>query len=35
MNELFRFLLLTGLVVCAAATALVKKPMRAVIIYMS
>ena len=35
MNELFRFLLLTGLVVCAAATALVKKPMRAVIIYMA
>lgn len=35
MNELFRFLLLAGLVVCAAATALVKKPMRAVIIYMS
>ena len=29
----FRILLLTGLVVCAVATAVVKKPLRAVIIY--
>lgn len=32
---IFRLLLLVGLIVCAAATALVKKPMQAVIIYMA
>ena len=29
----FRIILLTGLVICAIATAVVKKPMQAVIIY--
>ncbi len=32
---IFRLILLVGLIVCAAATALVKKPMQAVIIYMA
>lgn len=31
----FRILLLTGLVVCAIATACTKKPMQAIIIYMA
>ena len=31
----FRLILLVGLIVCAAATALTKKPMQAVIIYMA
>ena len=31
--NVFRIILLTGLVVCAIATAVVKKPMQAVIIY--
>ena len=35
MSTVFRILLLIGLLVCAVATALVKKPMRAVIIYMA
>ena len=35
MSTTFRILLLAGLVICAVATALVRKPMRAVIIYMS
>ena len=33
MSTVFRLLLLAGLLVCAVATALVKKPLRAVIIY--
>ena len=32
---IFRILLLTGLVVCAIATACTKKPMQAIIIYMA
>ena len=32
---IFRILLLTGLLVCAIATACTKKPMQAVIIYMA
>lgn len=32
MSTTFRILLLAGLVICAVATALVRKPMRAVII---
>ena len=35
MSTVFRLLLLAGLLVCAVATALVKKPLRAVIIYMA
>ena len=35
MMTIFRLILLAGLIVCAAATALVKKPMQAVIIYMA
>lgn len=35
MMTAFRLILLAGLVVCAVATAVVKKPMRAVIIYMA
>ena len=35
MSTTFRILLLAGLVICAVATALVRKPMRAVIIYMA
>ena len=35
MSTVFRLLLLAGLLVCAIATALVKKPLRAVIIYMA
>lgn len=35
MTTIFKVLLLTGLVVCAIATAVVKKPMRAIIIYMA
>lgn len=31
----FRMILLTGLVICAAATALIKKPMQAIIVYMA
>ena len=33
MSTVFRLLLLAGLLVCAAATARVKKPLRAGIIY--
>ena len=35
VSTVFRLLLLAGLLVCAVATALVKKPLRAVIIYMA
>ena len=35
MSTTFRILLLAGLVICAVATALVRKPMRAGIIYMA
>lgn len=35
MTTIFKLLLLTGLLVCAIATAIVKKPMRAIIIYMA
>ena len=35
MMTTFRIILLTGLVICAIATAVVKKPMQAVIIYMA
>ena len=35
MMTTFRLILLIGLIVCAAATALTKKPMQAVIIYMA
>ena len=35
MMTAFRIILLTGLVICAIATAVVKKPMQAVIIYMA
>lgn len=35
MSTVFRLLLLAGLVICAVATALVKKPLRAVVIYMA
>lgn len=35
MSSIFRILLLAGLVICAIATALVKKPLRAVVIYMA
>ena len=35
MMTVFRLVLLVGLVLCAVATALVKKPMQAVIIYMA
>lgn len=35
MSSVFRILLLAGLVICAIATALVKKPLRAVVIYMA
>ena len=35
MMTTFRLILLTGLIVCVAATALTKKPMQAVIIYMA
>ena len=35
MMTTFRLILLGGLIVCAAATALTKKPMQAVIIYMA
>ena len=35
MMTTFRLILLVGLIVCAAATALTKKPMQAVIIYMA
>lgn len=35
MMTTFRVILLTGLVICAIATAVVKKPMQAVIIYMA
>ena len=35
MMTIFRLILLAGLIVCAAATALTKKPMQAVIIYMA
>lgn len=35
MSTVFRILLLAGLVICAVATALVKKPLRAVVIYMA
>ena len=35
MMTTFRLILLAGLIVCAAATALTKKPMQAVIIYMA
>ena len=35
MMTVFRLVLLVGLVLCAIATALVKKPMQAVIIYMA
>lgn len=35
MMTFFRLVLLVGLIVCAAATALTKKPMQAVIIYMA
>lgn len=35
MITIFRLLLLVGLIVCAIATALTKKPMQAVIIYMA
>ena len=35
MMTTFRLILLTELIVCAAATALTKKPMQAVIIYMA
>lgn len=35
MSTAFRLLLLAGLVICAVATALVKKPLRAVVIYMA
>lgn len=31
----FRIILLTGLVVCAIAAALIKKPMQAIIVYMA
>ena len=31
----FRIILLTGLVICAIATALIKKPMQAIIVYMA
>lgn len=35
MSTVFRILLLAGLVICAVATALVKKPLRAMVIYMA
>lgn len=35
MITAFRLILLTGLVICAVATAIVKKPMQCVIIYMA
>ena len=35
MMTTFRLILLVGLIVCTAATALTKKPMQAVIIYMA
>jgi uncharacterized MnhB-related membrane protein len=35
MMTAFRLILLSGLVICAIATALVKKPLQAVIIYMA
>lgn len=35
MMTAFRIILLTGLVICAIATAVVKKPMQAIIIYMA
>lgn len=35
MMTIFRLVLLVGLIVCAIATALTKKPMQAVIIYMA
>ena len=35
MMTVFRLVLLVGLVLCAISTALVKKPMQAVIIYMA
>lgn len=35
MMTFFRLVLLVGLIVCAAATALTKKPMQAVIIHMA
>ena len=35
MMTTFRLILLVGLIICAAATALTKKPMQAVIIYMA
>ena len=35
MMTTFRLILLVGLIVCAAATGLTKKPMQAVIIYMA
>lgn len=35
MMMAFRVILLTGLVICAIATAVVKKPMQAIIIYMA
>lgn len=35
MMTTFRLILLIGLIVCAAATALTRKPMQAVIIYMA
>lgn len=35
MMTFFRLVLLIGLIVCAAATALTRKPMQAVIIYMA
>ena len=35
MIAAFRIILLTGLIICAIATAVVKKPMQAIIIYMA
>ena len=35
MIAAFRILLLSGLIICAIATALTKKPMQAIIIYMA
>lgn len=35
MMTIFRLILLTGLIICAAATALTRKPMQAVIIFMA
>lgn len=35
MMTTFRIILLTGLIICAVATAALKKPMQAVIVYMA